>query len=352
MPRSSSAPLSDGASENGTQRSRKPTGRWWLRGLVLLLTVALASAALAGSLWRYEAAGPLPKARAVVIPAGSTATVARSLEKAGVIDQPHLFTLAALATSPAGPLHAAELLFPAHASFAQILRVLRDAPPVEHRLVIPEGLTAKQITALILHAPALVGPVDVPSEGYVLPATYDYVYGTKRAAIIVRAHEALERILPGLWEKRAPDLPFADPDQALTLASIVERETAVAAERPRIAAVFINRLRLGMKLQSDPTVIYAASDAEGVLPRSLSTQDLTIKSPYNTYVVSGLPPGPIDSPGVASIDAVLHPATSPDLYFVADGRGGHAFARTLDGQDRNIRIWEQRLRPIPIPPEP
>ncbi len=352
MPRSSSAPLPDGADGSGTQPSRKPTGRWWLCALAPLLTIALISAVFAGSLWRYERAGPLPKAEAVVIPAGSTATVARHLARAGVIDQPHVFTLAALATSLAGPLHAAELLFPAHASFAQVLLVLRKAPPVEHRLVIPEGLTAKEITALILHAPALVGPVDLPSEGYVLPATYDYLYGTKRSAIIARAHAALERVLSELWEKRAPGLPFADPDQALTLASIVERETAVAAERPRIAAVFINRLRLGMKLQSDPTVIFAASDGDGVLSRALSSQDLTIKSPYNTYVVPGLPPGPIDSPGVASIEAVLHPMTSPDLYFVADGLGGHAFSRTLEGQDRNIRAWEQRLRQVPVPPEP
>ncbi|MGH7066819.1 MAG: endolytic transglycosylase MltG [Acetobacteraceae bacterium] len=350
MPRSSLAPPPEG--DEGSREARPPeaTGRWLRLLLASLGTALLLAAASGAAIWRYQAPGPLPKAKAVVIPLGSTAMLARDLSRAGVIDQPRLFTMAALATSFAGPLHAAELLFPAHASFAEVLTVLRTAPPVERRLVIPEGLTAKEITALMLAAPGLVGPVDLPGEGYVLPATYDYLYGARRSRIVRRAHRALERTLAKLWAKRAPDLPFTDPRQALTLASIVERETAIPAERPRIAAVFINRLRLGMKLQSDPTVIYAASDGEGVLSRPLSVKDLAIKSPYNTYVVAGLPPGPIDAPGVASIEAVLHPMASPDLYFVADGRGGHAFARTLAGQDRNIRRWEQHLRAASAPP--
>lgn len=350
MPRSSSAPPPEGADGSREARPPEATGRWlrWL--LASLCTALLLAAAFGATIWRYQTPGPLPKAKAVVIPAGSTAMLARDLSRAGVIDDPRLFTLAALATSFAGPLHAAELLFPAHASFADVLTVLRTAAPVEHRLVIPEGLTVKEITALMLAAPGLVGPVDLPDEGYVLPATYDYLYGTRRSRIVQRAHRALEQTLAKLWAKRAPDLPFTDPEQALTLASIVERETAIPEERPRIAAVFINRLRRGMKLQSDPTVIYAASNGEGVLSRPLSVKDLTIKSPYNTYVVAGLPPGPIDAPGVASIEAVLHPMASPDLYFVADGRGGHAFARTLSGQDRNIRLWEQHLLAASAPP--
>lgn len=343
-------PLPEESSESGAPTSRKRTRRWWLAILVPLSAAVLIAAAFVASVRRYEAPGPLAKQEAVIVPVGSTATVARHLAQAGVIREPDLFVLAALATSAAGPLHAAELLFPARASFAEVLSILRTARPVEHRLVIPEGLTAKEITALIMQAPALVGPAEIPSEGYVLPATYDYVFGMKRSAIIAEAHAALEKRLAELWKKRAPNLPFADPGQALTLASIVERETAVAAERPRIAGVFINRLRRGMKLQSDPTVIYAASDGEGTLGRPLTPEDLAIDSPYNTYVVLGLPPGPIDAPGVASIEAVLHPVASPDLYFVANGLGGHAFARTLEGQDRNIRSWEQRLHHVPAPP--
>lgn len=351
MPRSSSVPPPDGTDGGREAAPPKASGRWLRYLLASLCTGFLIAAAFGAAMWRFEAPGPLREAKAVVIPVGSTAMLARDLSRAGVIDAPRLFTLAALATSAAGPLHAAELLFPAHASLADVLSVLRTAPPVEHRLVIPEGLTAKEITALMLAAPGLIGPVDLPGEGYMLPATYDYLYGTRRNRIVQEAHRALERRLAKLWAKRAPDLPFTDPRQALTLASIVERETAVPAERPRIAAVFINRLRLGMKLQSDPTVIYAASDGEGVLPRPLSVHDLAIKSPYNTYVVAGLPPGPIDAPGIASIEAVLHPMASPDLYFVADGHGGHAFARTLTGQIHNIHVWEQHLRETVAPPE-
>ncbi len=345
MPRSSSAPPPEGAGGGG--QAPRPTGgaRW--RGRipgVLLVGVLLVAAGAGAGLWRYYAAGPLAAERVVVVAAGPTRSVAEGLARAGVIRDPMLFTLAALATSGAGPLHAAELLFPAHASYAEVLAVLRTAPPVEHRLVIPEGLTARQIRALLRRAPDLVGPSGLMHEGWVLPATYDYLYGTKRSAIVAHAHELLERTLAALWVKRAPGLPFASPRQALILASIVERETAIAEERPRIAGVFLNRLRLGMKLQSDPTAIYAASHGKGVLDRPLTPRDLEMPSPYNTYYVSGLPPGPIDAPGIASIRAVLHPVASPDLYFVADGKGGHAFARTLAGQDRNIRLWEERLR--------
>ncbi|MGH7160407.1 MAG: endolytic transglycosylase MltG [Acetobacteraceae bacterium] len=361
MPRSSSVLPPDGIdgrreapppkADAPTADAPKATGRWLRYLLASLCTALLIAAASGAAIWRFQAPGPLPEANAVVIPPGSTSMLARELSRAGVIDAPRLFTLAALATSGAGPLHAAELLFPAHASFADVLSVLRTAAPVEHRLVIPEGLTAKEITALMLAAPGLVGPVDLPGEGYVLPATYDYLYGTERNRLVQNAHRALERRLAKLWAQRAPDLPFTDPRQALTLASIVERETAVPGERPRIAAVFINRLRLGMKLQSDPTVIYAASGGKGVLSRPLSAPDLAINSPYNTYVVAGLPPGPIDAPGIASIKAVLHPMTSPDLYFVADGHGGHSFARTLTGQIHNIHVWEQHLRQTVAPPE-
>lgn len=349
MPPSSSAPPEHGNPEGAPPS--KPTGRGRRGFLLVLLPLVLAAALLGSAYRRYHAPGPLPAARAIVVPAGSTAAVAARLARAGVIDQPGLFALAALATSDAGPLHAAELLFPAHASFAEVLSVLRTAPPVEHRLAIPEGLTARQIAALLRHAPGLVGPIHLPAEGWVLPATYDYLYGTKRAAIVARAHAALVRTLAKLWAGRASDLPLATPRQALILASIVERETAVPAERPRIAEVFLNRLRLGMKLQSDPTVIYAVSNGKGVLDRPLTPHDLATPDPYNTYYVPGLPPGPIDAPGIACITAVLHPMQSPDLYFVADGKGGHSFARTLKGQDRNIRLWEQRLRKAPVQPE-
>ncbi|HET8997573.1 MAG TPA: endolytic transglycosylase MltG, partial [Acetobacteraceae bacterium] len=239
----------------------------------------------------------------------------------------------------AGPLHAAELAFPAHASLRQVLAVLRFAPPVQHSLTIPEGLTAQQIAALVNAAPAATGHVAPPREGSVLPQTYDYTYGTARSALLARAGAAMTRALADAWADRAADLPLATPRQALILASIVERETALPAERPHVAAVYLNRLRLGMRLQADPTVIYAASDGAGALGHTLTRSELDSNDPYNTYRHRGLPPGPICSPGIASIQAVLHPAASDDLYFVADGKGGHLFARTLAEQDRHVAAW-------------
>ncbi len=336
MPPSSSAPPPDFPGPPPPRRAR--TG-WAILAPVLILLAAGAG----GAFWRYRAPGPLPTTRAIVVPSGSTPEVAQALAGKGVIRAPWLFAFAAFVTAPAGPLRAAELRFPAHASFATVLAILRTAPPVEHHVTIPEGLTAQQITALLARAPALSGPADIPAEGWILPATYDYLYGTPRAAIIARAHAALVRTLATLWAARAPHLPLATPAQALTLASIVERETALPDERPRIAAVFLNRLRLGMKLQADPTVIYAASHGAGELPRSLTPADLTLDNPYNTYRIKGLPPGPIDAPGIAAITAVLHPGPSTELYFVNDGLGGHAFAHTLAGQEHNIAAWQRHV---------
>lgn len=313
--------------------------KWsWIIGGTLLSAAALL--ALAGaSFWRFQAPGPLSAATAIVVPAGGTARVAQALERAGAIREPRVFALAAFVTSRTGPLRAGEFLFPPHASYGTVLHVLRKGTPIEHHVTIPEGLTARQIAALLEKAPALVGSVSIPAEAYVLPDTYDYLYGTRRQTIADEAHSDLKTKLAALWAKRAPDLPLKTPKEALVLASIVERETALPAERPRIAAVFLNRLERGMALDADPTVIYAASEGTGELPGPITKADLATASPYNTYHHKGLPPGPIDAPGIASIKAVLHPAVSDDLYFVADGSGGHAFAKTLAGQEKNVARW-------------
>ena len=306
---------------------------------MLLLVVAASAGA-----WFYaqrvlEAPGPLPQATNLVVPRGGAEQVIEVLADAQVVARPWPFRLAALLTRAEGALHAGEFAFPAHASLRTVLTVLRTAKQVQHHFTLPEGLTARQIIALLDKAEALDGSAVLPEEGSVLPQTYAYEYGTSRQSILDRARAAMERTLREAWASRAPSPTLASPEQALILASIVERETARPGERPHVAAVFLNRLRLGMKLQSDPTVVYAASGGTGVLERPISRADLERDDPYNTYRIRGLPPGPICAPGLASIQAVLQPAPSEDLYFVADGGGGHVFSRTLDEHARNVARW-------------
>lgn len=305
----------------------------------VIVIVAVAGGILGARHWvrqRLASPGPLAQATDVVVPHETTEGVAATLRRAGIIDSDAWFRVAVWLTRHQGPLHAAELAFPAHASLRQVLTVLRTARPVAHLLTIPEGLTSQQIAALLNKAPAMIGTVTAPPEGSVLPQTYSYEYGTGRTALLARAQAAMAKALAAAWAKRAPDLPLATPEDAVILASIIERETALPAERPHVAAVYENRLRLGMRLDADPTVIYAITGGDGPQDIKLTRADLTSGNAYNTYRYLGLPPTPIDSPGIASIDAVLHPMASDDLYFVADGSGGHAFARTLAAQDRNI----------------
>ena len=294
---------------------------------------------------RLIAPGPLAQARDVVIPRGSPAQVADALGQAGVIDDGRAFYAAALLTRGEGPLHAAEFAFPAHASLRQVLTILRSAKPVQHLVTIPEGLTAAQIVALLQRTDALTGDAPTPAEGAVLPQSYAFERGATRASIIERAEAAMQRTLGAVWAKREEDLPLASPQDLLTLASIVERETAKADERPLVAAVFLNRLRRGMKLQSDPTVAFAISGGASSADAGLSHADLDAESPYNTYRIAGLPPGPIGSPGLAALQAVAQPAQTDFLYFVADGSGGHAFASTLEDHNRNVAHWRAAATP-------
>jgi UPF0755 protein len=297
----------------------------------------------------YQAPGPLPADRAVVVPHGGLREVATALQAESVIRSPWQFETAALLTRGQGPLHAAELDFPAAASLRQVLEILRTAKPVQHKLTIAVGLTARQVAAVLAQHPALAGPTPPIQEGTILPQTYAFERGTLRATILQRMSQAMDRALAQAWATRAPDLPLQTPQQALILASIIERETAKPEERPIVAAVYLNRLRLGMKLQSDPTVVYGASDGLGVLDHGLTRAELDADTPYNTYRHAGLPPGPICMPGEASIDAATHPADRDDLYFVADGTGGHVFARTEEEHLRNVARWRavERARSTP-----
>lgn len=310
-----------------------------LIGVALLALLGLGAAFVA--LRAYEAPGPLAEDRAVVVPRGGLDELAGALDGEGVVASALRFRVAALLTRGAGALRAGELEFPARASLREVLAVLRAGRPVQHRLTIPEGLTAAQVAVLLDDAPALVGETPLPAEGRILPETYAFERGTARTALLDRARSAMDRALDRAWASRDPAVPFASPDEALVLASIVERESGVPGERPRIAAVFLNRLRLGMKLQSDPTVAYGASGGLGVLDHGLTRAELERDDPYNTYRIAGLPPGPICMPGLAAVQAVLQPAATDALYFVADGSGGHAFARTLEEHNRNVARWRE-----------
>jgi UPF0755 protein len=312
---------------------------WFL--LILLLCLGGAGAAA----WHYaraayDAPGPAAEAVQLVVPRGGSANIADALAERGVIRDPRAFLAAVWLTREAGALRAAEFVFPARASLREVLEVLRRARPVQRRLTIPEGLTARQIATLIERAEGLTGELPPFEEGALLPETYAYQWGDTRAAIVRRADAAMAAALAEIWAARAPNLPLRSPRDALVLASIVERETGKADERARVAGVFINRLRRNMPLQSDPTTAYAAADG-GVLDRPLTRADLDRDHPFNTYRIRGLPPGPIASPGRDSLRAVVQPEATEFIFFVADGNGGHAFARTLEEHNRNVARWRE-----------
>jgi len=320
---------------------------WGLRAAAGALAVAtlLAGATLWGAL-RIVAPGPLTESATVVIPRGSgLEAVAITLADAGVVESPLLVVLGARLTGAARDLKAGEYAFAPGVSIDDVLEQMRRGRTVVHRLTVPEGLTSAQILALLDKEPVLTGTVaERPKDGSLLPETYNFSHGDSREHLVERMQRAMAQALAEAWRGRDKDLPYHSPEEALTLASIVEKETGVAAERARVAGVYVNRLEAGMRLQSDPTVIYALTDGSGELGRALTRNDLRTESPYNTYAVSGLPPGPIANPGKASILAALKPERHEYLYFVADGTGGHAFAKTLPDHNRNVARWRDVQR--------
>lgn len=302
--------------------------------------------------------GPANEDTVVVLPRGAgLAHITATLRDAGVIDHPWLFRLAVRVLGRDRELKAGEYAFPAAITAQSVINMLANGQTVARRLTVAEGLTVAQIFELIDQTEGLSGELpEPPPEGSLLPETYFYAFGDRRADLVRRMQGAMQQLLDELWPTRAPDLPFASRREALTLASIVDKETAAADERDMVAAVFVNRLRRGMRLQADPTVIYGLTEGEGRLGRALTRRDWEHDSDYNTYQIDGLPPGPIANPGRASIEAVIHPAAVDYLYFVADGSGGHAFARTLDEHNRNVALWRKikngEQRPAPPKPKP
>ncbi|MGF7173666.1 endolytic transglycosylase MltG [Azospirillum doebereinerae] len=318
---------------------------WGLRIIAGVLVVVSAAAAGVGY-WgasRVVAPGPLEHAETVVIPRGSgIEAIAITLGDAGVIESPLLFAAGAKLMGNVRDLKAGEYLFPAAISMEAVLEQMRQGRTVVRRFTVPEGLTSAQVVALLDKEPALTGQVAaVPKDGTLLPETYHYAYGDGRAALVERMRTSMTQALAEVWKNRDEGLPFETAQQILTLASIVEKETGIAAERAKVAGVFINRLEADMKLQSDPTVIYALTGGEGELGRALTRNDWKFESPYNTYQITGLPPGPIANPGKASLQAVAKPEKHEFLYFVADGTGGHVFAKTLPDHNRNVAKWRE-----------
>jgi UPF0755 protein len=326
--------------------------RFLIRLFLLILVLGLAGALAAGWAWqRYTKPGPLAQDRTVVIGRGAgVGAIAQQLTNEGVLPDPWTLRAGVRLFGEGRPLKAGEYRFAAHISPQSVLDKLMQGDVVQRQVTVPEGLTSHQVVELLATADGLEGDVAAaPPEGSLLPETYAFTLGDSRDAMIGRMRASMDAALAELWPKRAPELPLKTPEEAVTLASIVEKETGVAAERPRVAAVFVNRLKRGMPLQSDPTVIYAitggkaasVANGEGILGRRLTRADLDADHPYNTYRIAGLPPGPIANPGRASIEAVLNPPTTKELYFVADGSGGHAFAETLDEHNRNVAKWRK-----------
>ncbi|WP_018632090.1 endolytic transglycosylase MltG [Neomegalonema perideroedes] len=307
---------------------------------------------------RLTAPGPLTAETIVEIPRGaSAAAIAERLGAAGAISDPLLFRLSARLSDEGGALKAGEYSFPPGASLQEVFQKIARGEVVQRRVTLAEGVSSLSFRALLDQAEGLEGetPAELP-EGALAPDTYFYLKGETRAALVARMAQAQSRILDELWTDRAPNLPFSTKEEALVLASIIEKETGVAAERERVAGVFVNRLRQGMRLQSDPTVIYGVVKGAD-LGRGLRRSELDAPTPYNTYAVAGLPPTPIAHPGRASIAAALNPMETKDLYFVADGSGGHAFAETLEQHNANVRRWREIERaraagPVAAPAAP
>ena len=309
----------------------------------LLLVIALlvvAAGVLFALLQMAQSTGPLQERKVIVIERGaSSSRIAAQLENEGIIRSRHLM-LGLLAwqrlLGEGRPLKAGEYAFQPGVSLVEVLEILRQGKGIVHRLTIPEGFSTAQVLKRVREHPALVGELTLePEEGSLLPDTYLFTRGETRDGIVRRMQQAMQRLLEEEWPKRAKDLPLKSPREAVILASIVEKETAVPEERARVAAVYINRLKKGMPLQADPTVIYGMT--KGLpLGRDLLRSDLRKDTPWNTYTRRGLPPTPIANPGRESILAVLHPMQTDELYFVADGTGRHLFARTLKEHNRNV----------------
>ncbi|MFO1124154.1 MAG: endolytic transglycosylase MltG [Methylocystis sp.] len=314
-------------------------------GFLSFVLVALVAGVfgLIAATHKLKAPGPLAADKVVYIPPRSDLfEILGQLEREGVIANPTLMQFGLVLDGKLGKLKPGEYGFKKNVSLHDVIEQIASGRQIMHSVTIPEGLTSEQIVQKLKEADLLAGDVvDLPKEGVLLPETYKFPRGYPRARLVAKMQEDQRKTLDAIWAKRAPDLPLRTPYELVTLASIVEKETGKVEERPRVAAVFVNRLRKGMRLQSDPTIIYGLVGGKATLGRPIMRAEIDKWTPYNTYAIDGLPPGPIANPGRAALEAAAHPAPTRDLYFVADGTGGHVFSESLDQHSRNVQNWRR-----------
>jgi len=323
----------------------------------IILVVGLAAAGVYSlGKQKLDAPGPLASERVVNIPRGlGLRDIADLLKRENVIEEPWVFIPAVVLLKAKDELKYGEYKFNKQVSVREAIETIVEGKVVQHGFTIPEGLTSEQIVTRLAEVDFLAGNIrEIPKEGTLLPDTYNFPRGATREQVIQRMQQAQKRVLQEVWERRSAEVPVKTPEALVTLASIVEKETGRPDERSRVAAVFINRMRQRMKLQSDPTIIYGLVGGKGTLGRPIMRSEIEQPTPYNTYVIEGLPPGPIANPGRASLEAAANPARTKEIYFVADGTGGHAFAENLAQHQQNVaklRQFEAQVRQTAAPPD-
>ncbi len=318
------------------------------RGLVIIGILGVISTALLSGAYifvraSFKVKGPLLVSKTILISNGkSVSGIGHQLRREGVINNPELFMWGFRLFGGNKPLRAGEFAFEPGMSNAEVISHIQFGKTVVHKVTFAEGLTSMEILRVLAGTPNLTGSIQtLPPEGSLLPETYHFSFGDSRSDIIDRMQKAMKKFITEAWSSRTPGLPLKNPAEALILASIIEKETSVEQERSHVAGVFINRLRIGMPLQSDPTVIFGITMGQRPLGRPISKADLRKATAYNTYSIKGLPPGPITNPGSAAILAALNPKNSKDLYFVADGKGGHAFSSSFEEHKKNVLNWRK-----------
>jgi UPF0755 protein len=358
-PRSPRAAIEPDRVRAPARRSKRARHPIVIVGNAIFTIILLLAIVLGGTAWwgkqRFEEPGPLAANKTVNIPRGyGVKDIADLLMREGVIDQPYVFIVGAMVLKSRGEeLKFGEYEFQKRASLRDVATTIGEGKVVQHQLTVAEGLTSDQIVARLLENDILSGNIkEIPREGSLLPESYRFTRGTTREQMIQRMQQAQRRAVQEIWDRRMSDLLVKTPEQLVVLASIIEKETGKPEERTRVASVFHNRLKSNMRLQSDPTIIYGLVGGKGSLGRPIMRSEIEQPTPYNTYVINGLPPGPIANPGRASLEAAANPARTKELYFVADGTGGHAFAENYEQHQKNVarlRVIEKEAKGSALP---